>query len=78
MKQTTIDWCIYWAGIGFIVGCLFSAMSCASPAQAGHRGDCGGNPPACEYGEVAVCWCATGADKCAWFCVSDGKDASCE
>lgn len=76
MNRDTVDWCVYWLGIGFIVGCLYAAMSSCSTAHAGRRGHCPGQPPACDYGTVPVCWCPSGTDKCDWFCVSDGRVAN--
>lgn len=71
--EDTIHWCLYWLGIGFIVGCL--AVAFQAGADPGNPIDCVGAPPACEYGRVAVCWCYE--DECHWYCAPDGKAASC-
>lgn len=80
MNRDTVHWCLYWLGIGFIVGCLSVAMSSCGTAHAGDTGrigSCLGLPPVCDYGMVPMCWCPSGTSKCSWFCVSDGRAASC-
>lgn len=82
MNKDTVNWSVYWLGIGFIVGCIYAAMSsCAPPAHAEDMGSIGatclGLPPACDYGMVPICWCPSGATKCFWFCISDGRAVSC-
>lgn len=75
MNRDKIDWCIYWAGIGFIVGCLSVAMApggCSTArAESGHTTeDCLDYPPVCAFGFKPLCWCTE--DGCKWHCTSDG------
>jgi len=73
MNRDTVDWCTYWLGIGFIVGCLYAAMSSCVPVMPVGTPPCTGHPPACDYGDRPICWCYK--DKCKWYCVSDGSAA---
>ena len=75
MRRERLDWCIYWLGVGFILGCLYVAMSSCNTAHAGRIGHCPGLPPDCDYSEIPVCWCLSGTDTCSWFCVPDGQAA---